>query len=79
MNVKQLLDLLPFDGLKSTIGAVALILFGIGALITGKAEQGTAIECILAGWTALGLAHKQMKIGETTEATEVQVENIPQA
>ena len=74
MDIKKLLDLLPFDGAKSLIGAVALMLFGIGGLITGKVEQGTAIECILAGFTALGLSHGQKKIQATTTATEGKVE-----
>ncbi len=76
MNIRQILDMIPGDGYKSIIGSVALMLFGIGGLISGKVEQGTAIEAILAGFTALGISHKQMKIADTTVSTEAKVEKV---
>ncbi len=75
MTIKQLLDMLPFDGAKGVIGAVALILYGIGGLITGKVDQQTSVQCILAGWTALGVLHKQMKIAQTVSVTQMEVGN----
>lgn len=58
MNIYKLLQALPTNGFTTAIGALGLILFGIGGLVTGKLDSETAIAAILAGWTALGLGNK---------------------
>lgn len=66
-NIIAFLDLLPFNGYKSVIGGVAAIMYGAGGLFLGHLDTDTAMGFILAGWTALGMAHKGIKQAETTK------------
>jgi hypothetical protein len=61
MDVQTFLNMLPGNGWKTVIGAVGLILFGLGGLVTGKLDTGTAVGFILGGWTALGIRHGIIK------------------
>lgn len=58
----NVLDRIPFlNGYKTLIGAVGLLLFGIGGTITGMLDGAIAIQVILEGLIGLGLSHKVLK------------------
>lgn len=60
--VYKLLQSLPTNGYTTAIGAIGLIMFGIGGLITGKVPPEEATGYVLAGVTALGLGNKFEKM-----------------
>lgn len=60
--VYKIISSLPTNGWTTAIGAVGLIAFGVGGLVTNKIDSQTSIEAILAGLTALGLGNKLEKM-----------------
>ena len=61
MSVYALLQALPTNGYTTAIGALGLILYAIGGLVTGHVDQASAVQDILLGLTGLGLGNKLEK------------------
>lgn len=60
--IYKILQVLPTNGWTTAIGAIGLLAYGIGGLITNNLEPEIAYAAILTGWTALGLGSKLEKL-----------------
>lgn len=65
--IYKLLQSLPSNGWTTAIGAVGLLAFGVGGLITGKIDAQTGVACITGGLTALGLGSKLEKLKDSLQ------------
>jgi hypothetical protein len=61
MSVYALLQALPTNGYTTAIGAIGLVLYAIGGLVTGHVDQASAVQDILLGLAALGIGNKLEK------------------
>jgi|TARA_Y100000310_G_scaffold26154_4_gene24987 hypothetical protein len=59
--IVRFLDALPFDGYKSQIGAIGLVIFAVSGIATGMLEPVHATEVALEGLVGLGISHKLVK------------------
>ncbi len=76
--MNTLLDRIPLlNGYKTLIGAIGLILFGIGGTITGMLDGAIAIQVILEGLVGLGISHKVLKAVREILAVTGQLPETP--
>jgi len=60
--IYKLLQSLPTNGWVTAIGAIGLIMYGVGGIITGNLDVDTATPFILGGLATLGLGNKLEKL-----------------